>query len=137
MTANMAGALRVMTIERGYDPRDFLLMAFGGAGPMHGCQLARAVGIRKVVIPIFPGVASALGMLITNPKFHFSRTYIARLDVGILPKVREIYQDLELQGRRESGELPSFWEVPFFQVLRYALRRARTRNQHLRFRERT
>lgn len=108
VTTNMAGALRVMTIERGYDPRDFLLMAFGGAGPMHGSQLARAVGIRKVVIPIFPGVASALGMLITDPKFHFSRTYIARLEVGILPRLRDIYRDLEVQGREslENCQVP-------------------------------
>ena len=98
VTTNMARALRVLTIERGYDPRNFLLMAFGGAGPMHGSQLAKAVGIRKVVIPMFAGVASALGMLITDPKFHFSRTFIAKLDNDILPKLKEIYDELEFQG---------------------------------------
>lgn len=100
VTANMARALRVMTVERGYDPRNFLLMAFGGAGPMHASQLAKAVGVRKVLIPIFAGVASALGMLITDPKFHFSRTFIAKLNSDILNKLKEIYQELELQGRR-------------------------------------
>jgi N-methylhydantoinase A len=100
VTANMARALRVMTVERGYDPRNFLLMAFGGAGPMHASQLAKAVGVRKVLIPIFAGVASALGMLITDPKFHFSRTFILKLNSDILNKLKEIYQELELQGRR-------------------------------------
>ena len=100
VTTNMARALRVMTIERGYDPRNFLLMAFGGAGPMHGSQLAKAVGIRKVVIPIFAGVASALGMLITDPKFHFSCTFIAKLNGEILNKLKEIYQELECHGRK-------------------------------------
>jgi N-methylhydantoinase A len=66
---------------------------------MHASQLAKAVGIRKVVIPMFAGVASALGMLITDPKFHFSLTFIAKLDGDILPKLKEIYDELEFQGR--------------------------------------
>lgn len=108
VTANMARALRVMTVERGYDPRNFLLMAFGGAGPMHASQLAKVVGVRKVLIPIFAGVASALGMLITDPKFHFSRTFIAKLNSDILNKLKEIYQELEFQGRQslESCGVP-------------------------------
>jgi N-methylhydantoinase A len=100
VTTNMARALRVMTIERGYDPRNFLLMAFGGAGPMHGSQLAKAVGIRKVVIPVFAGVASALGMLITDPKFDFSRTFIAKLNKDMLNKLKEIYHELESYGKK-------------------------------------
>jgi N-methylhydantoinase A len=99
VTTNMSRALRVMTIERGYDPRNFLLMAFGGAGPMHGSQLAKAVGIKKVVIPVSAGVASAFGMLITDPKFDFSRTFIARLNKEILNKLREIYRELESYGK--------------------------------------
>ncbi len=98
VTANMARATRVMTIERGYDPRNFVLIAFGGAGPMHGARVAKTVGIKKLIIPIFAGVASALGMLITNPKFHFSRTYIAKLDRIIMAKMKEIYQELEAVG---------------------------------------
>jgi len=98
VTANMARATRVMTIERGYDPRNFVLMAFGGAGPMHGSRVARTVGIKKLIIPVFAGVASALGMLITDPKFHFSRTYIAKLDHIVMGRMKKIYQELEAIG---------------------------------------
>jgi len=98
VTANMARATRVMTIERGYDPRNFVLIAFGGAGPMHASRVAKTVGIKKLIIPVFAGVASALGMLITDPKFHFSRTYIARLDGIAMTKAREIYQELQAAG---------------------------------------
>jgi N-methylhydantoinase A len=98
VTANMARATRVMTIERGYDPRNFVLMAFGGAGPMHGSRVARTVGIKRLIIPVFAGVASALGMLITDPKFHFSRTYIAKLDPIVMGRMKKIYQELEATG---------------------------------------
>jgi N-methylhydantoinase A len=111
VTANMARATRVMTIERGYDPRNFVLIAFGGAGPMHGARVANTVGIKKLIIPIFAGVASALGMLITDPKFHFSRTYIAKLDRIIMAKMKEIYQELEgigLENLNRCGAVGTF-----------------------------
>lgn len=98
VTANMARATRVMTIERGYDPRDFVLIAFGGAGPMHASRVAKTVGIKKLIIPVFAGVASALGMLITDPKFHFSRTYISKLDGIAMTKAKEIYRELQAAG---------------------------------------
>ncbi len=63
---NMAGAVKMISIERGYDPRRFTLFAFGGAGPLHACSVARALRVPKVLIPIFPGNASALGMLIAE-----------------------------------------------------------------------
>ena len=63
VNANMERAIRVITVERGYDPRDFSLMAFGGAGPMHACELALDLGIRKIVLPRNPGLLCAWGAL--------------------------------------------------------------------------
>ena len=58
----MEGALRQVSVERGHDPRDFTLVAFGGAGPLHACDLASALRIPRVLVPPYPGVLSALGM---------------------------------------------------------------------------
>jgi N-methylhydantoinase A len=66
VNANMARALRVISVERGYDPANFTLVAFGGAGPLHACDLAAALGIPQVLIPAAPGVLSAAGMLISD-----------------------------------------------------------------------
>lgn len=63
---NMASAIKMVSIERGYDPRRFALFAFGGAGPLHGASVARALRIPRVLVPLYPGNASALGMLIAD-----------------------------------------------------------------------
>ncbi len=72
--ANMVGAIRVVSVERGHDPRDFTLVAFGGAGPLHGCYLAELLGIKRVVVPPAPGVLCAEGLLSAGLKAEFSRT---------------------------------------------------------------
>ena len=71
---NMVGALRVVSVERGHDPRDFTLVPFGGAGPLHGCALADLLGITRVLIPPAPGVLCADGLLAADLKADFSRT---------------------------------------------------------------
>jgi N-methylhydantoinase A len=71
---NMVGALRVVSVERGHDPRDFTLVPFGGAGPLHGCALAALLGISRVMIPLAPGVLCADGLLAADLKAEFSRT---------------------------------------------------------------
>ena len=71
---HMVGAIRLVSIERGHDPRDFALLAFGGAGPLHGGALARLLDIRTIVVPPAPGVLSATGLLISNVKAEFART---------------------------------------------------------------
>ena len=71
---NMVGALRVVSVERGHDPRDFTLVPFGGAGPLHGCSLATLLGISRVMIPPAPGVLCADGLLAADLKAEFSRT---------------------------------------------------------------
>jgi N-methylhydantoinase A len=72
--SNMVGAIRVVSVERGHDPRDFTLVAFGGAGPLHGCALADLLGIGRVLIPPAPGVLCAEGLLAASLKAEFSRT---------------------------------------------------------------
>jgi N-methylhydantoinase A len=72
--ANMVGAIRVVSVQRGHDPHDFTLVAFGGAGPLHGCALAELLGIERVLIPPAPGVLCADGLLRASLKAEFSRT---------------------------------------------------------------
>jgi N-methylhydantoinase A len=72
--SNMERAIRTVSIERGFDPRLFTLVAFGGAGPLHACELARALAIPRVLVPPQPGVLSALGMLLSDVVKDYSRT---------------------------------------------------------------
>jgi N-methylhydantoinase A len=74
----MTGAIGVVSVERGHDPRDFVLVPFGRAGLLHGGALARLLGIKTVLVPPAPGVLSALGLLISNLKTEFSRTCLER-----------------------------------------------------------
>ena len=76
MNSNMAEAMRLLTIDRGLDPREFTLVAFGGAGPLHAADLASLLGMRRVVVPIYPGVFSALGALLADARFDYIRSRI-------------------------------------------------------------
>ncbi|MBZ5504510.1 MAG: hydantoinase/oxoprolinase family protein [Acidobacteriia bacterium] len=82
VNANMEKAIRVVSIERGYDPRQFSLVAFGGAGAMHACDLARALRIPRVIVPAYPGALSALGILISDVVKDHSRTVLLRVAPG-------------------------------------------------------
>ncbi len=79
VNANMERALRVVSIERGYDPRDFALVAFGGAGGLHACELAEALAIPTVIVPVHPGALSAIGILESDVVKDFSRTLLWRV----------------------------------------------------------
>src|ERR1041385_7735829 len=81
VNANMEKAIRVVSIERGYDPRQFSLAAFGGAGAMHACDLAQALRIPRVIVPAYPGALSALGILISDVVKDHSRTVLLRVGV--------------------------------------------------------
>ena len=87
VNATMEKAIRVVSIERGYDPRDFTLVAFGGAGGMHACQLAEALGIPRVIVPALPGALSAFGILMSDVVKDHSRTVLWRSQ-GDLPLVK-------------------------------------------------
>ena len=98
---NMAQAVEVMTVERGYDPRDFVLVAYGGAGPCHAVSVARELGIKKVVIPRLPGQFSAFGMLLTDLKREYVLSHVKILP-EINPETLEaMYKSLEQEGRAE------------------------------------
>jgi N-methylhydantoinase A len=86
VNATMEKAVRVVSIERGYDPRDFTLVAFGGAGGMHACELAAALGIPRVLLPPLPGALSAYGILVSDIVKDYSRTVLWRVQ-GKLPSV--------------------------------------------------
>jgi N-methylhydantoinase A len=96
--AHMMAAMRLISIQRGYDPRDFILVAFGGAGPLHANALARELDIPTILIPPSPGIASALGMLMTDIKHEFVATrrhVVSHLDPAALDA---LFDDFMAQG---------------------------------------
>ena len=99
--ATMTAAIRKLTIERGHDPRDFALCPFGGAGPMHGAELAAELGVAETVIPIAPGVHSAVGLLMTNLREDRTRTLVRRLDAAAGDELRAALRELEAAGREQ------------------------------------
>jgi N-methylhydantoinase A len=102
VNAEMLRALRVVSIERGHDPRDFVLVAFGGAGPLHACELAEELGIETVLVPGAAGVLSALGLATSEERRDHVRSYVAPLaDAGELPAEG----DAELRYAGQSFEL--------------------------------
>ena len=103
---NMFGALRLVTVQKGLDPRDFALVAFGGAGPLHGNALGILAGCFPVIVPPTPGVLSALGFLCSDAKNEFARTYIRTIDEADPGDVRAVLEALGEQARswlRDEG----------------------------------
>jgi N-methylhydantoinase A len=104
--ANMVAAIRLITVERGFDPREFSLIAFGGAGPLHAVDIARELDMPEVMIPAYPGVTSALGLLFVDPVDEFSWAYTRRRDelsidelTALLADISErVLDNLVLQG---------------------------------------
>ena len=106
VNSNMELATRVVSIERGRDPRDLTLIAFGGSGPVHGCRLAQALRIPRVILPAAAGVTAALGLLAADVKFDVSRTYVKKTDEVALPYLNGMYREMEAQAAaviRESA----------------------------------
>jgi N-methylhydantoinase A len=97
--ANMVNAIKLVSVRRGYDPRDFGLIAFGGGGSMHAASLARELKIAKVVIPVTPGTFSALGMLMTEPLHDFIRTRVTRNSNENMPEVEAIFEAMKAEAR--------------------------------------
>src|SRR3984885_10744948 len=102
VNSTMEKAIRVVSIERGRDPRDFALVAFGGAGGLHACALAEALSIPHVVVPAFPGAPSALGILASDVVKDYSRTVLWRV-AEKLPHVRlaQVFAALEKQAAKD------------------------------------
>src|SRR5206468_5401054 len=95
---HMVGAIRVVSVERGHDPRDFSLLPFGGAGPLHAGALARLLGMSAIVVPPGPGVLSALGLLVSNLKAEFSRTCLQKAGAFDAEAVARVFAELEAEA---------------------------------------
>ena len=98
--ARMAGAIRAGSVEKGRNPADFVLMPFGGAGPMHGCDLAEELGITEVLVPICPGNLSALGLAAVDYRQELVRTWPRRLDDIRHEEIRSLLAAQQSTGRK-------------------------------------
>ncbi len=94
--ANMERAIRVVSVERGHDPRDFALVAFGGCGGLHACEIAQELGIRTVIVPEYAGALSALGMLMADAVRDYAAGVLGRHDI------EKMFAALERRAQRES-----------------------------------
>ncbi len=101
---NMFGALRLVTVQKGFDPRDFALVAFGGAGPLHGNAMAMLAGCYPVIVPLTPGVLSALGFLHSDVKNEFAQTFIRNIEDAPPDRVSEILSSLGREAKVWLGE---------------------------------
>ncbi|RJS62670.1 hydantoinase/oxoprolinase family protein [Bacillus sp. PK3_68] len=99
--SNMLNALKLISVRKGYDPRDFAMVAFGGGGPLHATFLAKELGIRKVVVPVASAVFSAWGMLMTDLRQDFVKTYVERLDHINLNEMNKEWELLEEQAIKQ------------------------------------
>ncbi len=97
----MAQALRLVSIDRGHDPRDFALIGFGGAGPLHSGALARVLGVKRVVVPMLPGAFSAFGALLADTRFDYMQTFITNAGTAAdRARIAAIFAGLE----RRAGD---------------------------------
>lgn len=99
--SNMEKALRVISVGKGYDPREFSLVSFGGAGGLHACELARSLGIREIVFPRNPGALSAYGMLLADSFKDYGVTFFSSADEGHLAETDRKFADLEKLARED------------------------------------
>jgi N-methylhydantoinase A len=109
--SNMAQALRLVSTDRGYDPRGATLVAYGGAGPLHACELARALQMPKVLVPLYPGAFSAFGALLADTRFDYTQTRWMRMSHLDVDAAAEVFAALE---RRAAADFRAegFAEVP-------------------------
>ena len=100
VVANMVRAIHVISVQRGYDLRDFALVAFGGAGPLHAGWVARELGIGRILVPQRPGIACAAGLLVTDVRSDYTLSRLLALDGLDVAELNTIFGDLEEQGKR-------------------------------------
>jgi N-methylhydantoinase A len=96
--ATMIRAIKLISVERGYDPRDFTLIAFGGAGPLHALRLAEELEFPVVIVPRYPGNTSALGLVLADVRHDFGTTWIQRLEQAEPARIERVFQELEKQA---------------------------------------
>ena len=102
--SNMVRALRVMSTEKGYDPAEFRLVSYGGAGPMHSGALARELGIPEVIVPNYPGVFSAFGLLVSDIKLDYSRSVLLKAENAVKNRIDEVISEFQELGEKELLE---------------------------------
>jgi N-methylhydantoinase A len=110
----MAGALRIVSVERGHDPREFTLVAFGGAGPVHAARLAEELEIPRVLVPPIPGGFSALGLVATDVRRDYVKTFYAPLATATPAEVAAAFAAMEEEARamlRRAGVPEARWEL--------------------------
>jgi N-methylhydantoinase A len=111
---NIAEAMRLLTVRRGLDPRDFDVVAFGGAGPLHAAAVARSIGVRRVIIPPHPGLASAFGTLLADLRVDKAWTHIVRSDAIDLETINARLDELVDEAVAELRE-EGFTGAPFIE----------------------
>lgn len=94
----IANAIRRESIEKGYDPREFVLVAYGGAGPLHAAAVTTLLGLAKAVVPYYPGITAALGCLLADVRHDFVQTVNCRLDRMSIGEIRKIFADMVARG---------------------------------------
>ena len=100
VNSNMVRALRVVSVERGWDPRDFTLVAFGGAGPLHACDLARELDVRRVLVPPAPGILCAMGLLVADLRSDASRTFLRSARAFAGAEMTGWFEEVRAQAER-------------------------------------
>jgi N-methylhydantoinase A len=122
VTLNMEGAIRVVSIGRGKDPRRLACVTFGGAGPIHGARLARTLGVARVIVPFAAGVASAMGLLTADARFDLARTFVATLGTAPWDEINALYEAMEADGAAQihATGLAGQWRTRRLAEVRYA-----------------
>jgi N-methylhydantoinase A len=123
VTANMARAIRVISVQRGYDPRDYTLMAFGGAGPLHAARLALELDMRRVLVPRNPGILCAMGLLLTDLRADFAATKLLPAAAGSVGEVAASFDGLATRAEewfRHEGIRPADRHMTRTADMRYA-----------------
>ncbi len=104
VTSNMARAIRVVSVGKGYDPRDFTLVAFGGAGPLHAARLAKELSIPRVLVPEVPGILCALGLLATDIRSDYTLTHILEANPTAILEMKSFFTELETRAHQWLDE---------------------------------
>ena len=119
VNATMTAAMRKLTVERGHDPRDFTLCAYGGAGPLHGAELAAEMGVQETLVPLAPGVTSAVGLLQSQLREDSVRTEVGRLDSFTADQLCSVIEELACGARSRLAATSSAGDVLCRLGLRY------------------
>jgi len=99
VTQNMVNAISLNSVQRGFDPRDFSLVAFGGGGPLYGVDIARELAVPRVIVPLHPGITSAMGLLASDLKYESQRTVMVDAPAADPAALESIYLEMEQEGR--------------------------------------